>query len=142
MTSLLTHWKLILIVVLTALLASVGFLYKNSVERVGQLKQANGELSRQVKQVEEDKSRLQATIESNAKISAEDNVKQQAIQEQVTQLNKTIAQLKSSNNILKKKANGSNQACQSDGSDVELSDDLRLQLESAYKGSASGKSSR
>ena len=142
MTSLLTHWKLILVVVLTALLASVGFLYKNSVETVGQLKEANGELSRQVKQAEEDKSRLQATIEGNAKISAEDNVKQQAIQEQVTQLNKTIAQLKSSNNILKKKANGSNQACQSDGSDVELSDDLRLQLESAYKGSASGKSSR
>lgn len=142
MTSLLANWKLILILVLTVLLASVGFLYKNSVETVGQLKEANTELSRQVKQAEQDKSRLEATIEGNAKISAEDNVKQKAIQEQVTQLNKTIAQLKSSNNILKKKANGSNQACQSDGSDVELSDDLRLQLESAYKGSTAGNSSR
>lgn len=142
MTSLLANWKLILILILTLLLASIAFLYKNSVETVGQLKEANTELSRQVKQAEEDKSRLQTTIEGNAKISAEDNVKQQAIQEQVTQLNKTIAQLKSSNNILKKKANGSNQACQSDGSDVELSDDLRLQLESAYKGSAAGNSPR
>lgn len=142
MTSLLANWKLILILVLTVLLASIGFLYKNSVERVGKLKEANTELSRQVKQAEEDKSRLQATVEGNAKISAEDNVKQQAIQEQVSQLNKTISQLKSSNNILKKKANGSNQACQSDGSDLELSDDLRLQLDAAYKGTGVSKSSK
>jgi len=142
MVTLLANWKLILILVLTVLLASVGILYKNSVETVGQLKEVNAELSRQVRQGEEDKQRLQATLDSNSKISAEDNVKQQAIQDQVTQLNKTIAQLKSSNNILKKKANGSNQACQSDGSDVELSDDLRLQLESAYKGSGISKSSK
>lgn len=135
MATLLANWKLILILVLTALLASLGFLYKNSVERVGQLKEVNGELSRQVRQSEKDKQKLQATLDSNSKISAEDNVKQQAIQEQVTQLNKTIAELKSSNNILKKKANGSNQACESDGSDLELSDSLRLQLDNAYKGS-------
>jgi len=142
MTSLLANWKLILILVLTILLASVGILYKNSVETVGRLKEVNGKLYRQVRQGEEDKQRLQATLDSNSKISAEDNVKQQAIQEQVTRLNKTISQLKSSNNILKKKANGSNQACQSDGSDVELSDDLRLQLESAYKGSGISQSSK
>lgn len=142
MTPLLTHWKLILGLVLSGLLIVLWLLWRGQVAEVGRLESINTELSRQVKQAEEDKSRLQATIEGNAKISAEDNVKQQAIQEQVTQLNKTIAQLKSSNNILKKKANGSNQACQSDGSDVELSDDLRLQLESAYKGSAAGDSSR
>lgn len=142
MTSLLANWKLILGLILSGLLIVLWLLWRGQVAEVGRLESINTELSRQVKQAEEDKSRLQATIEGNAKISAEDNVKQQAIQEQVTQLNKTIAQLKSSNNILKKKANGSNQACQSDGSDLELSDDLRLQLESAYKGSAAGNSSR
>jgi len=142
MTSLLANWKLILILVLTALLASVGFLYKNSVETVGQLKEANGALSRSLQQAEVDKERLQATVEGNAKLSEADSLKQQEIQQQVTQLNKTIAQLKSSNNILKKKANGPNQACQSDGSDVELSDDLRLQLESVYKGSGISQSSK
>lgn len=142
MISLLNNWKLILVASLSVLLVVLWLLWRGQVAEVGHLKSLNIELSQKLTQAEQDKSRLEATVESNGKISAEDNVKQQAIQEQFTQLNKTIAQLKSSNNILKKKANGSNQACQSDGSDVELSDDLRLQLESAYKGSAAGNSSR
>lgn len=142
MISLLNNWKLILVASLSVLLVVLWLLWRGQVAEVGRLESLNTELSQKLTQAEQDKSRLEATIEANAKISAEDNVKQQAIQEQVTQLNKTIVQLKSSNNILKKKANGSNQACQSDGSDAELSDDLRLQLESAYKGSASGNSSR
>lgn len=142
MISLLNNWKLILVASLSVLLVVLWLLWRGQVAEVGHLQSLNTELSQKLTQAEQDKSRLEATVESNGKISAEDNVKQQAIQEQVTQLNKTIAQLKSSNNILKKKANGSNQACQSDGSDVELSDDLRLQLESAYKGSAAGNASR
>lgn len=142
MTSLLTHWKLILVASLSVLLVVLWLLWRGQVAEVGRLEQANTELSQKLTQAEQDKSRLEATLESNSKISAEDNVKQQAIQDQVTQLNKTIAQLKSSNNILKKKVNGSNQACQSDGSDLELSDDLRLQLESVYKGSGISQSSK
>ena len=140
MATLLANWKLILILVLTALLASVGFLYKNSVERVGQLKEANTELSRQVKQAELDKERLQATVDGNARISEQDNVKQQAIQEQVTQLNKTIAQLKSSNRLLQSKSNEDKNCSYDD--DPKLSADLILQLDNAYKGSGSGNSSK
>lgn len=142
MIALLKYWKLILGAVLIALLGSLWLLYRGQVAEVGRLQTLNIELSRSLAQAEVDKERLQATVEGNAKLSEADSLKQQEIQQQVTQLNKTIAQLKSSNNILKKKANGSNQACQSDGSDVELSDNLRLQLESAYKGSGTGESSK
>lgn len=140
MATLLANWKLILILVLTALLASVGFLYKNSVETVGQLKEANTELSRQVKQTELDKERLQATVDGNARISAEDNVKQQAIQEQVTQLNKTIAQLKSSNRLLQSKSNEDKNCSYDD--DPKLSADLILQLQNSYKGSGTSQSTK
>lgn len=140
MATLLANWKLILILVLTVLLASVGFLYKNSVETVGQLKEANTELSRQVRQSEEDKQKLQATLDSNSKISAEDNVKQQAIQEQVTQLNKTISQLKSSNRILQSKSNEDKNCSYDD--DPKLSADLILQLQQSYKGSGTSQSTK
>lgn len=142
MTPLLTHWKLILGLVLSGLLIVLWLLWRGQVAEVGRLESINTELSRSLKQAEVDKGRLQATVEGNAKLSEADSLKQQEIQQQVTQLNKTIAQLKSSNNILKKKANGSNQACQSDGSDVELSDSLRLQLDNAYKGSGAGQSTK
>ncbi len=142
MIALLKYWKLILGAVLIVLLASLWLLYRGQVAEVGRLQTLNTELSRSLAQAEVDKERLQATVEGNAKLSEADSLKQQEIQQQVTQLNKTIAQLKSSNNILKKKANGSNQACQSDGSDLELSDDLRLQLESVYKGSGTSQSSK
>jgi len=135
MIALLKYWKLILGVVLVVLLGSLWFAYRGQVAEVGRLETLNGELTRSLKQAEVDKDRLEATVEGNARISEADSLKQQEIQEQVTQLNKTIAKLKSSNDILKKKANGSNQACESDGSDLELSDSLRLQLDNAYKGS-------
>ena len=130
MTSLLAHWKLILIVVLTALLASVGFLYKNSVERVGQLKEANGELSRQVQIAEEDKGRLQATLESNSRISQQDEVDRKKLSEQVVQLNSSINKLTKEKNVLKRQVGTNANLCQ-DGSDLELSDDVRRLLDDA-----------
>ena len=131
MITLLKYWKLILGAVIIVLLGSVWLLYRGQVAEVGRLQTLNTELSRQLRQSEEDKQKLEATLEYNSKISAEDNVKQQAIQEQVTQLNKTIAQLKSSNNILKSHSNGN---CNVSGEDEELSDGLKALLLKAYKG--------
>lgn len=142
MITLLKYWKLVLGVVLVILLGSLWLAYCGQVAEVGRLETLNGELTRSLKQAELDKDRLEATVEGNARISEADSLKQQEIQEQVTQLNKTIAKLKSSNDILKKKANGSNQACESDGSDLELSDSLRLQLDNAYKGSSASQPSK
>lgn len=133
MIALLRYWKLILGAVLIVLLASLWLLYRGQVAELGRLQTLNGELSRQVRQSEEDKQKLQATLYSNSKISAEDNVKQQAIQEQVNQLNKTISQLKSSNRLLQSKANEDKNCSYDD--DPKLSADLILQLQQSYKGS-------
>lgn len=130
MTSLLANWKLILILILTVLLASIGFLYKNSVERVGQLKQANGELSRQVKKAEADKANLQTTLESNSRISQQDEVDRKKLSDQVVQLNSSISKLTKEKNVLKKQVGSNANLCQ-DGSDLELSDELRSMLDDA-----------
>jgi len=138
MTTLLANWKLILILVLTALLASVGFLYKNSVETVGQLKEANTELSRSLQQAEVDKNRLQATVEGNARISEQDELDRKKLSDQVVQLNSSIDKLSKEKNVLKKQVGKNANTCQ-DGSDLELSDDLsRMLNEARDKANSSG----
>lgn len=138
MATLLANWKLILILVLTVLLASIGFLYRNSVERVGQLKEANTELSRQVKQAELDKERLQATIDGNARISEQDELDRKKLSDQVVQLNSSINKLSKEKNVLKKQVGKNANTCQ-DGSDLELSDDLsRMLNEARDKANSSG----
>jgi len=138
MTSLLANWKLILILVLTALLASVGFLYKNSVETVGQLKEANGALSRSLKQAEADKENLSKTLETNSRISEQDELDRKKLSDQVVQLNSSIDKLSKEKNVLKRQVGKNANTCQ-DGSDLELSDDLsRMLNEARDKANSSG----
>jgi len=138
MTSLLANWKLILILVLTALLASVGFLYKNSVERVGQLKEANTELSRSLQQAEVDKENLSKTLETNSRISEQDELDRKKLSDQVVQLNSSIDKLSKEKNVLKKQVGKNANTCQ-DGGDLELSDDLsRMLNEARDKANSSG----
>lgn len=140
MIALLKYWKLILGAVLIVLLASLWLLYRGQVAEVARLESINTELSRQVKEAEEDKSRLQATVESNGKISEQDEVNRKKLSDQVVQLNSSISKLTKEKNVLKKQVGSNANLCQ-DGSDLELSDELRSMLNDARaKANSSGAS--
>lgn len=146
MTSLLTHWKLILGLILGGLLIVLWLLWRGQVAEVGRLESINTELSEQVKQVEEDKANLQATLESNSRISEQDEVDRKKLSEQVVQLNSSISKLTKEKNVLKKQVGSNANLCQ-DGSDLELSDELRSMLNDARakansSGAASSKSNQ
>lgn len=146
MTSLLTHWKLIIGFVLIGLLIVLWLLWRGQVAQVGRLESLNTELSRQVKQAEQDKSRLEATLESNSRISEQDEVDRKKLSEQVVQLNSSISKLTKEKNVLKKQVGSNANLCQ-DGSDLELSDELRSMLNDArakanYSGAATSKSNQ
>jgi len=130
MTSLLTHWKLILGLILSGLLVVLWLLWRGQVAEVGRLESINTELSRQVKQAEEDKLKLQATLESNSRISEQDEVDRKKLSDQVVQLNSSISKLTKEKNVLKKQVGSNANLCQ-DGSDLELSDELRSMLDDA-----------
>lgn len=138
MTSLLTHWKLILVASLSVLLVVLWLLWRGQVAEVGRLESINTELSRQVKEAEQDKSRLEATVESNGKISEQDEVNRKKLSDQVVQLNSSISKLTKEKNVLKKQVGKNANTCQ-DGSDLELSDDLsRMLNEARDKANSSG----
>lgn len=144
MTSLLTHWKLILGLVLSSLLIVLWLLWRGQVAEVGRLESINTELSRQVQQAEADKANLKATLESNSRISEQDEVDRKKLSDQVVQLNSSISKLTKEKNVLKKQVSSNANLCQ-DGSDLELSDELRSMLDDARNkansvGSATSKS--
>ena len=130
MTSLLTHWKLILGLILSVLLAVLWLLWREQVAEVGRLESINTELSRQVEQVEVEKGRLQASLESNSRISEQDELSRKKLSEQVVQLNSSINKLTKEKNVLKRQVGTNANLCQ-DGSDLELSDDVRRLLDDA-----------
>lgn len=130
MTSLLTHWKLILGLILSVLLAVLWLLWREQVAEVGRLESINTELSRQVEQVEVEKGRLQASLESNSRISEQDELSRKKLSEQVVQLNSSINKLTKEKNVLKRQVGTNANLCQ-DGSDLELSDELRSMLDDA-----------
>lgn len=138
MIALLKYWKLILGALLIVLLASLWLLYRGQVAEVGRLQTLNGELSRSLKQAEVDKSRLQATVETNARISEQDELDRKKLSDQVVQLNSSIDKLSKEKNVLKRQV-GKNANTGQDGSDLELSDDLsRMLNEARDKANSSG----
>lgn len=130
MTSLLTHWKLILGLILSGLLIVLWLLWRGQVAEVGRLESVNTELSQKLTQAEQDKSRLEATVESNSRISEQDEVDRKKLSDQVVQLNSSISKLTKEKNVLKKQVGSNANLCQ-DGSDLELSDELRSMLNDA-----------
>lgn len=130
MTSLLTHWKLILGLILSVLLVVLWLLWRGQVAEVGRLESLNTELSQKLTQAEQDKANLKATLESNSRISEQDEVDRKKLSEQVVQLNSSISKLTKEKNVLKKQVGSNANLCQ-DGSDLELSDELRSMLNDA-----------
>ena len=138
MIALLKYWKLILGAVLIVLLASLWVLYRGQVAEVGQLQTLNTELSRSLAQAEVDKENLSKTLETNSKISEQDELDRKKLSDQVVQLNSSIDKLSKEKNVLKKQVGSNANLCQ-DGSDLELSDQLRSMLNDARaKANSSG----
>lgn len=134
-------WTTYLIIALGACIIALGLLYRHSLTELGETKEKLSTVSERLTQAEEDKRALQSSLELNASKSLQDEEERQRIDNQVRELNASIAKLTSSNNILKKKANA-NESCSVYDDDPKLSDDLRLQLNNAYKGSDIDKSSK
>ena len=134
-------WTTYLIIGLGACIIALGLLYRHSLTELGETKEKLSTVSEKLTQAEEDKKVLQSSLELNASKSRQDEEERQRIDNQVRELNASIAKLTSSNNILKKKANA-NESCSVYDDDPKLSDDLRLQLNNAYKGSDIDKSSK
>lgn len=130
MISLLSNWKLILVASLSVLLVVLWLLWRGQVAEVGRLESINTELSQKLTQAEQDKSRLEATVESNGKISEQDEVNRKKLSDQVVQLNSSISKLTKEKNVLKKQVGSNANLCQ-DGSDLQLSDELRSMLNDA-----------
>lgn len=138
MIALLKYWKLILGAVLIILLASLWLLYRGQVAEVGRLKTLNTELSRSLKQAEADKENLSKTLETNSRISEQDELDRKKLSDQVVQLNSSIDKLSKEKNVLKKQVGKNANTCQ-DGGDLELSDDLvRMLNEARDKANSSG----
>jgi len=134
-------WTTYLIIGLGACMIVLGLLYRHSLTELGETKEELSTVSERFTQAEEDKKALQSSLELNASKSKQDEEERQRIDNQVRELNASIAKLTSSNNILKKKANV-NESCSVYDDDPKLSDDLRLQLNNAYKGSDTDKSAK
>lgn len=134
-------WTTYLIIGLGACIIALGLLYRHSLTELGETKEKLSTASQKLTQAEEDKRALESSLELNASKSRQDEEERQRIDNQVRELNASIAKLTSSNNILKKKANA-NESCSVYDDDPKLSDDLRLQLNNAYKGSDTDKSTK
>lgn len=134
-------WTTYLIIGLGACIIALGLLYRHSLTELGETKEKLSTASQKLTQAEEDKRALQSSLELSASKSKQDEEERQRIDNQVRELNASIAKLTSSNNILKKKANA-NESCSVYDDDPKLSDDIRLQLNNAYKGSDIDKSTK
>jgi hypothetical protein len=121
-----SSWTYYLIAGLTVALLALGWILKNQIETVGELRATNTVLQQQLATSEADKRKLDTTLQLSSKVALEDQLERDKLRSNAAVLNKQITSLKKLTKEAPKDA--SNNA----PDDIYISDELKRLLSDSY----------